>query len=61
MKVIGILISIAGFVLMMAGVGTLEFDNTIAGWDALIYFFITLIGLLSWIWGMMIATRDSIY
>ena len=61
MKVIGILIRIAGFVLMMAGVGTLEFDNTIAGWDALIYFFITLIGLLSWIWGMMIATRDSIY
>lgn len=61
MKVIGMLISIAGFVLMMAGVGTLEFDNTIAGWDALIYFFITLIGLLSWIWGMMIATRDSIY
>ena len=61
MKVIGIIISMAGFFLMMAGVGTLEFDNTIAGWNAFIYFFISLIGLLSWIWGMLIATRDRIY
>ena len=51
----------AGFFLMMAGVGTLEFDNSISGWNALIYFFISLIGLLAWIWGMLIASRDSIY
>jgi len=61
MKVLGILISMAGFFLMMAGVGTLEFDNSISGWNALIYFFISLIGLLAWIWGMLIASRDSIY
>ena len=44
----------AGFFLMMAGVGTIEADNSIVGFELIIWALITLIGLLTWIAGVLV-------
>ena len=49
MKVFSIIFSMAGFFLMMAGVGTIEADNSIVGFELIIWTLITLIGMLTWI------------
>ena len=48
----------AGFFLMMAGVGTIEYDNTIAGVEMMIWTLITLIGMLTWFAGALICVRQ---
>ena len=55
MKVLGTVIALAGFILMMAGVGTIEADNSIVGFELAIWAAVSLIGLLSWACGMLIA------
>ena len=37
MKVFSIIFSMAGFILMMAGVGTIEADNSITGFELVIW------------------------
>jgi len=58
MKVFGAIFSMAGFFLMMAGVGTIEYDNTIAGVEMMIWTLITLIGMLTWFAGALICVRQ---
>lgn len=58
MKVFGAIFSMAGFFLMMAGVGTIEYDNTIAGVEMMIWTLITLIGMLAWFTGALICVRQ---
>ena len=48
MKVFSIIFSMAGFFLMMAGVGTIEADNSIVGFELIIWTLITLIESLTW-------------
>ena len=54
MKVFSIIFSMAGFFLMMAGVGTIEADNSIVGFELIIWALITMIGLLTWIAGVLV-------
>ena len=58
MKVFGAIFSMAGFFLMMAGVGTIEYDNTIAGVEMMIWTLITLSGMLTWFAGALICVRQ---
>ena len=54
MKVLSITISMAGFFLMMAGVGTIEADNTISGTEMMIWALVTLMGLVTWVGGVLV-------
>jgi hypothetical protein len=54
MKVFSIIFSMAGFFLMMAGVGTIEADNSIVGFELIIWTLITLIGMLTWFAGVLV-------
>lgn len=49
----------AGFFLMMAGVGTIEYDNSIVGFELIIWTLITLIGMFTWFAGMMLCLNRS--
>jgi len=57
MKVLGAILGMAGFFLMMAGVGTIEADNSIVGFELIIWTLITLIGMLTWFAGAMICVN----
>ena len=59
MKVFSIIFSMAGFILMMAGVGTIEADNSITGFELVIWALITLIGMFTWFAGMMLCLNRS--
>jgi len=59
MKVFGVIFSMAGFFLMMAGVGTIEYDNSIVGIELIIWTLITLIGMFTWFAGMMLCLNRS--
>jgi len=59
MKVFGAIFSLAGFFLMMAGVGTIEYDNSIVGFELIIWTLITLIGMLTWFAGALICVSRS--
>jgi len=54
MKVFSIIFSMAGFILMMAGVGTIEADNSITGFELVIWGLISMIGVLTWISGILL-------
>tara|TARA_Y100000022_G_scaffold100418_1_gene86682 strand:+ start:4517 stop:4696 length:180 start_codon:yes stop_codon:yes gene_type:complete len=54
MKVLSIIFSMAGFFLMMAGVGTIEYDNSIVGIELIIWGLIIAIGILTWISGIIL-------
>ena len=54
MKVFSIILSMAGFILMMAGVGTIEADNSITGFELVIWGLISMIGVLTWISGILL-------
>jgi hypothetical protein len=54
MKVFAVIFSMAGFFLMMAGVGTIEADNSIVGFELIIWALISLIGLFTWIAGVLV-------
>jgi hypothetical protein len=54
MKVFSIIFSMAGFILMMAGVGTIEADNSITGIELVIWGLMSIIGVLTWIAGILI-------
>ena len=54
MKVFSIIFSMAGFFLMMAGVGTIEADNSITGIELAIWAMISLIGVLAWVSGVLL-------
>ena len=54
MKVFSIIFSMAGFILMMAGVGTIEADNSIVGIELIIWTLVTLIGMFTWFAGMLL-------
>tara|TARA_B100002019_G_scaffold293484_1_gene321421 strand:- start:5373 stop:5552 length:180 start_codon:yes stop_codon:yes gene_type:complete len=54
MKVFSIIFSMAGFFLMMAGVGTIEADNSITGIELAIWGLIVAIGILTWISGIIL-------
>ena len=60
MKAASILLGMSGFLLMMAGVGTIESDHSISGVYLLVYAGISAIGLLTWIGGVLIwqATQE---
>jgi hypothetical protein len=54
MKVFSIIFSMAGFFLMMAGVGTIEADNSIVGFELIIWALITLIGIAASVAGVLV-------
>jgi len=54
MKVFSIIFSMAGFFLMMAGVGTIEADNSIVGFELIIWALITLIGIAAGVAGVLV-------
>ena len=53
MKVFVIIFSMGGFFLMMAGVVTIEADNSIGGFELIIWALSTLIGMLTWFAGVL--------
>ena len=57
MKYVGGMICFAGFFLMMAGVGTIEADNSIVGIELIIWSLISLIGVLSFGMGALILNQ----
>lgn len=59
MKVLAITISMAGFFLMMAGVGTIEADDTISGGEMMIWALVTLMGLVTWVGGVLVWQSQS--
>ena len=44
----------AGFFLMMASVGTIEADNSITGIELVIWGLMSMIGVLTWIAGILL-------
>jgi hypothetical protein len=54
MKVLALTISMAGFFLMMAGVGTIEADDTISGTEMMVWALVTLMGLVTWVGGVLV-------
>ena len=54
MKVFSIIFSMAGFFLMMASVGTIEADNSITGIELVIWGLMSMIGVLTWIAGVLL-------
>ena len=47
----------AGFFLMMAGIGAIEHDNSIVGFELIIWTLVSLIGMLTWFAGAMICVN----
>jgi hypothetical protein len=55
MKVIGAILGLCGFILMMGAVGAVEVDHSIQGLELVMWFCISLIGLLTTFTGILIA------